>query len=253
MIVENAGEVEFSFKVYATPYTVIGDSYEPDFNSETNFTQISRWISFDQTQFTIAPGERQTVNFHIAVPKDVPAGGQYATIFAETLNDNTSPSEGIQMVARVGLIVYAKVAGETRETAEIINFSLPTFYSAFNVPDITATSRVKNTGNTDLEAIYSFKISSIFNNAVHEDRRVQIVFPETERQIEIKWDDTPLLGLFKVNFSVVIGDANQEINAVVLVIPPWLIIITLLLLTFLIVWIIIKLKRRGQLRSRFKL
>jgi hypothetical protein len=253
MTVENAGNVDFSFRVYAAPYTVVGDEYEPDFATDTHFTQISRWVTFDKTEFTLKPGEKQVVNFHINVPKDVPAGGQYASIFAETINDDAAKSNGIKTTARIGMIIYANVSGDTRVGAEIINFSLPTFYSAFNVPDITATARVRNTGNTDFEAIYRFKVEPLIGDVVYDDEQVQVVLPDTERQIEMKWADTPLLGLFKVSFSVVAGDASEEITTMVLVLPPWLIIIMLLLLTFLTVWIIIKVKRREQLRSKFKL
>lgn len=252
MTVQNAGEIEFSFKVYAAPYTVVGDNYEPNFSTDTNYTQISRWISFEGEKYTLAPGKEQIIKYAVNVPKDVPAGGQYATIFAETINDDNS-SGGIKTVSRVGMIIYANIAGETRTGAEIIKFDLPKFYSAFNVPDVTAIARVKNTGNTDFEATYHFKVEPLIGDIVYDDEQVQVVLPDTERQAELKWADTPLLGIFKVSFSVVAGDASQEISTTVLVLPPWLIIIVLLLLTLLIVWIIIKLKRREQLRSKFKL
>lgn len=253
MTVRNAGEVEFSFKVYAAPYTVVGDNYEPNFTNETNYTQISRWISFEGEQYTIAPDKEQIIKYTVNVPEDVPAGGQYATIFAETINEDAAEASGIQAVSRVGMIVYASIDGDTRTSAEIIKFELPTFYSAFNVPDVTATARVKNTGNTDFEAIYRIKVEPIIGGVVYDDEQVQVVLPDTEREAELTWPDTPLLGVFKVSFSVTAGEANQEIVTTVLVMPPWLIVIVLLLLTLLIIWIIIKLKRRGQLKSKFKL
>ncbi|MFV0485189.1 MAG: hypothetical protein ACK5MU_03125 [Candidatus Saccharimonadales bacterium] len=114
MTVHNAGEVEFSFKVYAAPYTVVGDDYEPNFSNETNYTQISRWIKFEGEEYTIAPGKDQIIKYTVAVPQDVPAGGQYATIFAETINEDASKTSGLQAVSRVGMIVYASIEGAIR-------------------------------------------------------------------------------------------------------------------------------------------
>lgn len=252
MTVSNAGKVAFSFKVYAAPYTVVGDNYEPNFSNETNFTQISRWIKFEGEKYTIEPDKEQIIKYTVEVPKDVPAGGQYATIFAETINDDDSTG-GIKTVSRVGMVIYANIEGDTRIGSEIVKFDLPTFYSGFNVPDVTAVARVKNTGNTDFEATYRFKVEPLIGDVVYDDEKVQVVLPDTERQAELVWADTPLLGIFRISFSVVAGDATQETSTTVLVLPPWLIIIVLLLLTLLIVWIILKLKRREQLRSKFKL
>lgn len=249
--VQNTGGVPFSFKVYAAPYTVVGDHYEPNFSNETNYTQITRWIKFDVDKYTIAPGKEQRIKYEIDVPKDVPAGGQYATIFAETIHDDSS--EGIQTASRIGMVVHANIEGDTRTSADITKFNLPAFYSGFDVPDVTATARVKNTGNTDFEAVYRLKVESLIGGVVYDDEQVQVVFPDTERGAELNWADTPLFGIFKVSFSITAGDATEEIHTVVLVLPPWLIVIVLLLIILLILWVTIKLKRRGQLRSKLKL
>jgi hypothetical protein len=254
--IANSGKVNFSFKVYAAPYTVIGDEHEPNFNTETNFTQISRWISFEKTEYTIAPEKEQIIKYVINVPEDVPAGGQYAAIFAETINNDDigeSSIGSIKTASRIGMIIYANIAGDTRASAEIIQFALPTFYSSFGMPDVTAIARVKNTGNTDFEATYRFKVEPLIGGVVYDDEQVQVVLPDTERQAELKWAETPLLGIFKITFSVTAGDATREISTAVLVLPPWLIIIVLLLLTLLIVWLIIKVRRREQLKSKFRL
>lgn len=253
MTVKNAGQVNFSFKVYAAPYTITGDNYEPDFSSETHFTQISRWVTFEADQFTVTPGQEQIIKYTIAIPEDVPAGGQYATIFAETINDDEGEESSIKTVSRLGMIIYANIAGDTRIGSEITKFDLPTFYSSFTVPDITATARVKNIGNTDFEATYRFKVEPLIGDLVYDEEKVQVILPDTERQAELIWADTPLLGIFKITFSVTAGESHQEITTTVVVLPPWLIAIVALLLTLLVIWLIIKLRRREQLRSKFKL
>ena len=100
MHVDNIGSKKFKFRVYAAPYTISNEAYEVNFETETNRTQVSRWISFNQNAdakkdseknwveeatFELEPEQRQSVEYRIVVPKDVPAGGQYATIFAESI------------------------------------------------------------------------------------------------------------------------------------------------------------------------
>lgn len=63
--VQNIGKAPFSFKVYAAPYTVVGDHYEPNFSNETNYTQITRWIKFEVDKYTIAPGKKQQNKYQL--------------------------------------------------------------------------------------------------------------------------------------------------------------------------------------------
>ena len=64
--VSNTGTDEFVYKVYTAPYSVTGEDYDINFSSETNRTQISRWIQFkngdgewsDSASFTLPAGEK---------------------------------------------------------------------------------------------------------------------------------------------------------------------------------------------------
>ena len=46
--VDNIGGKKFKFRVYATPYSIANEAYEVNFTNETNRTQISRWVTFNQ-------------------------------------------------------------------------------------------------------------------------------------------------------------------------------------------------------------
>ena len=251
--VENIGSEDFTFKVYASPYSVTDEDYNLNFTNETKFTQMARWIRFDQTEYSLAVGEKQTVKFYVEVPeKDkVPAGGQYATVFAESSGDNTdTQSSGIRTISRVGLVIYANIPGETNESSELVDYSVPTFYTHGN---ISAVSKINNTGNTDFGARYHMEIRPLIGDVVYEKDEIHPVLPETGRRVEMVWDTTPLLGIFKVNYSVFAPGINRNETHIVFVIPIFVIVITLLLLTFIIVWIIITVKRRKSLRSRIRI
>ena len=248
--VENIGSEDFTFKVYASPYSVTNDNYDLSFTNENEFTQIARWVTFDQPQYDLAVGEKQIVKFYVEVPENVPAGGQYATIFAESGGREIDiQSSGIKTVSRIGLVIYANIPGETIEAAELLDYSVPGFYFQGN---ITATSKIANSGNTDFEARYHIDIRPLIGDSVpgYPKDDVYAILPDTQRRVEHIWEGTPLLGLFKVNYSISAPGIDHNETYLVLILPVFVIVITFLLLTFIVVWIIITVRRRKGLRSK---
>lgn len=260
MVVANIGTDKFNYSVYAAPYSVIDEDYNVSFSNETNRTQLARWIKFikedgtttDTYKGSLEPNEKHTVNYQISVPEDVPAGGQYATIFAQTDNDNTNKdTSGITTVSRIGLIVYGRTNGETNEKAEITDWSVS---GLLNQGPITATSKVKNEGNTDIEAKYKFTVRSIFGNTLHEDEQAYNILPDTERRLNSEWGSNTPMGLFWVTYNVsssALENAREETKLVV-ILPIYMIVIMLILLTILIIWIIMLSRKRKERKGRLK-
>ena len=256
--VSNIGSETFSYHVYAAPYSVNDEEYNVNFSNETNRTQISRWIKFyndkgeltDKAGFTIKSGEKQTINYKITVPNDIPAGGQYATIFAES--DETEgelSGSGIKTVSRVGLIVYGRTDGETENAAKITDFNIPTFMTSGK---ISAESRVENNGNTDFETVYDFEVSSIFGKQLFVKNNAYNILPDTARHVKTEWEETPMMGFYKVHYKVSAlgGEVVEEKTKIVIIMPIWMIIISIILLTFIIIWVIILIRKRKERKSR---
>lgn len=254
--VENTGAKTFSYKVYTTPYSIdtSTDEYQNSFSQETSYTQITRWISFkdingqwkDTVTFRINPSEKQTITYRIQVPADVPAGGQYATIFSEALNDNVS-AEGIRTISRVGLVVYGHSIGDTVLNAQITDLDLSRFLTKGN---IGGSARIKNEGNVDFTATHTFTVKTLFGKTLYEQDIVSSVLPETERVIREEWENTPFMGFFAVTYRIVAVDQMEEQTNVVLIMPVLMIIILLILLTGFIIWAIMLNRRRRERRSR---
>lgn len=254
--VSNIGSESFSYHVYATPYSVTDEDYNINFKDDTNRTQVSRWIKFyqedgtlsDTAQYTIGVGEKQTINYQISVPENVPEGGQYATIFAESDEvEGAMSGSGIKTVSRVGLIVYGRTEGETDDSAEITEYSVPTFMTKGS---ISALSKVKNVGNTDFEAQHEFTVKSLFGKELYSKSIIYNVLPDTERRINLEWDNTPMLGVFQVSYSVSALDQARSGTKIVVILPIYVIVLALVLLTFLIIWAIILIRKRRERRSR---
>ena len=256
---ENTGSEDFKFKLYTAPYNVTNENYDVDFSNETAYNQITRWITFQEDSgafsenptYELAAGEKKTIIYRVSVPDDIPEGGQYCVIFAESINDSQAESStmavGLGSVSRVSLIILGHGEGETRDIAEITDFSLTGVFSSHN---IDAVAKVKNTGNTDFLAIYSLSVNSIFGTTLYPSSDNFVVLPMTERKFSTSWAEAPLFGIFNVKFSVKAIEEYREESHAILIMPPFMIVITLLLLTSIIVWGIILLRKRKERSSR---
>lgn len=256
MIVSNIGADEFKFSTYTAPYSIVDEDYNVSFSNETNRTQLSRWIQFinddgsltDKYTGSIPAGEKKTVNYRITVPEDVPAGGQYATIFAQTEPDQTdSTTSGIKTVSRIGLVVYGRTNGETEEKAEITDFHMDRFLLQ---GPVKATALVENKGNTDFEVKYEYTIKSIVGNELYHKEDAQNVLPDTSRRKTYEWENTSAMGIFRATFKVsALGETREETHFVIIM-PVYMLVIGIILLTILTIWIIMLVRKRRERKSR---
>ena len=276
--VTNDGSDIINFEVYAAPYSYVyseeNDAYSLGFNNENNYTQITRWISIKgqdgnyatKPTFTANPGETVEVSYKITTPDSIPAGGQYAVLFAHTISGSTS-SSGIKTEASPGMVIYGRGNGETIISAEISDTKVSrsitkettaeengqTVRKNTVIDHINASAKVKNTGNLDFNARGVLKVEGILGGAYYEtpenEARMSII-PDTELVLSDEWEETPNFGLYKVTWTVTAGEETKTEEMIVFLIPPYVIVITIILLTIIIVWIIMVVRKRKERRSR---
>lgn len=261
--IDNIGSKKFKFRVYAAPYSISNSAYEANFEKESNRTQISRWISFNQNTsakkdsekqwkkevvFELEPDQRQEIEYKISIPANIPAGGQYATIFAESIPEDNVATTGVRTVSRVGMILYGNTTGDTVEKAELKNFTMK---SVLGSGKITAEVDIANQGNTDFNATISMKIDKVIGGTVAEVTSPYQVIPDSpDRHAVLEWEDTPMFGIFKVKTTITALDQKIEEEKIVLVLPVFIVVIMLVLLTIIIAWLIILIRKRRAEKSR---
>ena len=226
--VKNSGSQAFNFSLSVSPYYVTDLTYQQKFDKEIPpYSQIIHWISLEKTNYQkLSPGSEIAVPYQIKVPKDAPGGGQYAAIFAQT---EGNPSGSIQTINRVGSLFYAHVAGQTRQTGRILSVAAPHWYLK---PPIKTTALVKNTGNIDFVAKQTMIVKGIFGGEVHRQTiGDKLILPGTTRQLEISWDKTPTIGLYRVTNQIeFLGKVQFSKTRLVIVVPIWLMILAGLVL-----------------------
>lgn len=247
--VQNTGSKEFRYEIDFSPYSVTDEKYNVDSNTESDYTQLAKWITVDKNSGSIAAGEETEVEYTIRVPRDVAAGGQYALINVKMLTDDGEKAEGsaFKVVQQIGFRVLASIDGNTRKTGEVIENKVPGFI--FN-PPITVSSVVSNTGNVHTKATYTLQVFPLFGDEevyTNEENPVELtILPETKRYNELSWEGAPHLGIFRVRQTVKIFDQVKTTEKLVFLCPIWFLFIVLLLIFCVIFWIVSRVRNRRK-------
>ena len=246
--VQNIGEGSFSYKAYATPFSVTDENYTSDYSTRGTYSKIADWVTCDPATETgtLEPNTEATVNFTVKVPEDAPAGGQYAAIMAET-SDGSSEANNIRTVNRVGMILYASIAGETKREGSVIENKIPGFILN---PPMTVTSLLENTGNVEATAEYTFKVWKLFDKETvynNEDKKGTLdIMPGTKRFGTITWDGAPKLGIFWVEQTIDYLGQTSTNKKLVIICPLWLLFIIIAVIFFLIFWLVSRIRARKR-------
>ena len=196
----------------------------------------------------------------------MPSGGQYAVLFAHTFSDSSNAS-GIRTEASPGMVIYGRAEGETIVSSEISDIKISqTIEKETTVEEngqnvkknvvfnhVNAFAKVKNTGNLDFNARGVLKVTSLFGKTYYEtpenESRISVI-PESELTLSDEWEETPSFGIFKATWTVTAGDDTQTTEMTIFLISPSVIIIGIILLTMIIIWITIVVRKRKEFRSR---
>lgn len=245
--VQNTGNKAFEFKIEVAPYSVVDENYDPNYSNESKYTDLAKWVTFSQTEGNLESDGSVKIDVEINVPKDVPAGGQYAAIMVSVDRNQASESEGAQigMTQRIGLVMYSTVEGKTRKEGKVIENKVPSFKFQ---PPVTASSVVENTGNVHATATYTLQVFPLFGGEEvysNEDKPdTRTILPETKRYNEIQWEGAPALGIFKVKQTVNFLGQDSVTEKIVFLCPIWFLFIILLLIFVIIFWIINRVRGR---------
>lgn len=197
--VSNVGRLAFNFTLEAAPYHVNDDTYDPDFSTDSSYTNLKNWLKFPESNYRLEPGHSVDAKFVVDVPEDAPSGGQYAAIMIQNspvkpqASELTSPSNldqtpgqtqtpnqtsssdetkpagqddtsnaPLDVKVRAAAVLYGHVVGgELRETGELTAHELPRLALGNT---FSAASTIKNDGNVDFYARQTLSIRNFFTN-----------------------------------------------------------------------------------------
>lgn len=228
----------------------LDDYGEINYIDKSSYNMIVDWIEIENPTGSVEPNESVTVPFTIKVPKDVPAGGQYASIIVKDSTPPVQQDDGVAVnsVMQILSILYTEVAGETRDEGEIITNSMPSFL--LNGP-LTMESMVHNKGNVHTLAEYTMQVWPLFSSeeiCTNEEKPdTSLVMPETERY-HTQTCDLPSVGIFRAKQVVKIFGENSVVERMIIICPLWLLFLIVFALIAFVIWMIMKI--RGSKKRR---
>jgi hypothetical protein len=230
--VKNSGTQPRNITVSAETFNVINQDYDYLFKTDT--AEVS-WVSFSATSLSLAPNESALVSYQVSVPIGTEPGGYYLAFFAT--NQSPVGVAGISPTERVTSLLYLSVSGEASRSGQLIQLRSP----AVTWGDTNWSATVQNSGTLHYRSTYTSSVQSIFNHqsSFHEDSR--LILPGTVRLIEGALEAPSVLGLYKVVYTVSLGDAPQvEHTRWFLYFPP----LQAILIVLIVIGSIILLRRR---------
>lgn len=242
--VKNIGTEKVTFNVYTAPYYEEGDNGDKTYSVSNKYTYLSEWITFSAKEGTLEPGESQKITYRVKVPAGTAGGAQNAAIMVES-NDAVDDTKVVSSSSRIALILLSTVTGDINSCGKIVDKNIP---SLLLNPPITASGRVENCGNIDLNVKYVMTVYPIFSNeevySNEEDPKILATLPETRRYTSLEWENTPSFGLFRVKLDITYAGQTETIEKIVLVCPLWLIILILVFVGAVVFWLVSKNRER---------
>lgn len=244
MFVLNQSEVDTTYKVYATPYSVTGEEYKPYFTPVPGATDITKWFTFGDQGGDLKVGKQDTIPFTIAVPKGTGAGSYYATVFAETENKGTS---GVVTHKRVGMVVYLRVSGDAVQKGNVADWDVPWLQQQ----PLSAHLKMANSGSVHYKAEVSVTVSDLFGNKKFTDKRQPEILPQKLRSIPITWQNSATFGFFKVNGEVTyLGKTEKLPSKLVFIASPLMQLVTVGVLLLSVITLVYLGKRRAATHTK---
>ena len=215
LTVINNGQVGYDVIVYARPYSVASDSYEPNFVNTPRNADAYQWVQFTATKYHVDAGRTVHVPYTLSVPAMSAPGGHYGVIFVET---QPSDSGSVVRRKRVGMLIYATVKGQYITRGEAAGGAIP--FWQFTSP-LAATVSTKNTGNADFDDTITYTVKNILGKVIYRGSNAYTVLPGTTRKITLGWNDSPWFGLYAVEARHSFLNQTPTISGYVLMIPRW--------------------------------
>ncbi len=256
--VQNVGDVSSTLHPLARNITGIGPDQHPIYSDQKDAEgyALASWITYQESEIVVKPGETKALHFSIRFPKDAHPGSHMAGIF---LSDRSQQEikNGSGVGFEVGSILSFRVAGDIVEDTQIRDFfSTKTIY---NTPVVGFVLKVENRGNVLAKPRGLIDITNMFGKKVVSlpiNDSAAGVFPKGTREFNATWKpDDIQIGRFEAVVALAISGVNgtQTISRVV---QFWILPMNILMpffggLLFVIVllYILLRLYIRRQLHG----
>ncbi len=211
----NTTRVNINLLLTVQDFSELEDSYRVNFldskDAQNYKYSLSSWISFENKNIQLAPGEKKSVKIFIDKNR-ITKGGHYASILAEIVQPDTNKQVGVKAVLSSLLFVRASTGLEVEEGK--INSFMP-LRDGIEYPD-RYSLRFENSGNVHVVPYGLIEVYDPLGNLsakgiVNENSLDAL--PESIRNYEIKvntYQKVLFPGIYTAKISLHFGKTNQK-------------------------------------------
>jgi len=233
----NSGPVGYSYNIYALPYGVENQNYQPSFKNLPGFANITSWFNLSYSSGYLNSGQSLNLKYTVNVPKDTAPGSYYVAIFAESASRVPQLAKPqVSISQRVGALIYINVAGNALEKGSISSWSI----SFFQSPPVKADLKLSNAGKLYYVSHINIYFRDILGGVKYRFVDQKIVIPKVVRNIPVVWPKAPSIGLFKANGTVTIYGQRKLVSLYFLVVSTTAKIVIglifLMIILFFAIW-----------------
>jgi len=182
--VQNTSATAVRFKAYLADWTVAATGADTVFEPNGFARSCSPWTQVNPVEFEIPPGAKQDVRVTVGPPPGA-GGGYWCMLYVESAPIPSSWSSKVQLNARVGVRVFADIAGTEVRNCEMVDLRLDTG------KDLRLTAAARNTGNTPVRLKGTMEIKGKDGKTVWQTECNQLALPGQEVGFSAK-PDVPL-------------------------------------------------------------
>lgn len=247
---KNLARIPIPMKAYTRAFVATNEFGDSDYPDDTATGSVQSWFKIDEPDFILQPDSPKNINVTITVPQNARPGGQYATLFVESLLPKEVLTEtSLYLSSRIGALFFFVVAGDLVEKGQISEFKTDNFWKTGPVEFNVA---FKNEGNVDLKPQSTLTITDWRGNKVYETTdQGKRTLPEKTRRWKLEWETKWLLGRYTARLSTKnLLDSKVQVSEVQFYSVP-VFQITIGLVSVLFIYFVL-IRGRGRLKKAFK-
>lgn len=227
LTVTNSTDKVMSVSLNAEEFSVIDPQYDYAFTVESDLT---KWVSFVPENTSLVAGETKKISFSVGVPLTAEPGGRYISLFAST--NTSAPVGGVSSRQQIASLLYITVRGDVTRSGHLVSLSAPWAIGGQSIWSIN----LQNTGTTHFRSRYNVSVQNLIGNSVVASMAGDaLILPGTVRAVSDTLPSPQLPGIYKVIYTIGLGDTPEAVETRFMVyMPPQALILALVTITLLV-------------------
>lgn len=210
--VENLNETPISVSVEKENFTALGEEGAVGLTEEETPFSLASWITVSPQETVIPPKGNTIFTFQIHIPPNAEPGGHFGSLIFQVGGQKPPQQTGAVVAQQLGSLILLKVAGKTKEGANIESFAAEKRFWEYGPVDFTI--RIKNTGNVHIRPQGTITITNAFGKEIAKfPVNPKNVLPGAIRKIPVTWHQKSLIGKYTATVSLTYGTKGKILTA----------------------------------------